>query len=136
MQPVKTVHIQSHENRVRAISRVCSAIAIFSVFDTVIYFFLKLYSFGLLTEFIGLFFGGVYILNKKGYFALSRASLIVATNLGVLVFSISLGFKSGIYLYLFAAPLLTYMLYDYKQKLQVYMSYASYIITFILTFFI
>ncbi len=136
MLPPKILNIQNHETRVKAISRVCSAIAIFSVLDTVIYLFLKLYVFSLFTAGIGLFFGGVLILNKKGYFAISRASLIIATNLGVLIFSGCLGFKSGIYLYLFAAPLLTYMLFDFKQQLQVYICFFTYILTFLLSYWI
>ncbi|MBI3520319.1 MAG: sensor histidine kinase [Bacteroidetes bacterium] len=136
MLPPKVLNIQNHETRVKAISRVCSAITIFSVLDTVIYLFLNLHVFAMLTGGIGLFFGGVLILNKKGYFAISRASLIVATNLGVLLFSGCLGFKSGIYLYLFAAPLLTYMLFDFKQQFQVYFCFITYILTFLLSYWI
>lgn len=132
----KLLHIQNHETRVKGINRVCLAITIFSVFDTIVYVFLNLHTFALLTGVIGLFFGCVYVLNKKGYFFISRASLIIATNLGVLLFSVCLGFKSGIYLYLFAAPLLTYMLFDFKQRVQVAICFISYIITFTLSYLI
>jgi two-component sensor histidine kinase len=134
--PSKILHIQNQEAREKAISRVCATIAVFAVIDALLYLFLNLYLFALLLSIIAVIFGSLFYLNKKGHSNIASVSLIVFTNLGVLVFSAILGFGSGIYLYLFAAPLLTYMLFDFKKRLNVYLCFVSYLITFFLTYWI
>lgn len=132
----KTIPIQSQEARVKAISRVCSVIAVCAVLDVLIYSYLALYLLAITLIFVAIFFGVLFVLNQKGYYKVSRTALIVVTNVGVLIFSAYLGFKTGIYLYLFAAPLLTYMLFDFKQKIEVFICFFSYVATFITAFII
>ena len=65
---------------------------------------------------------------------MARMAIICATNLGVLVFSLYLGFNSGIFFYLFAAPHLIYLLFNIKERKAIYISMGSYMLTYILAY--
>lgn len=132
----KFLPIQSEEAIVRTIHRFCIAIALSSAFNIFVYLFLGLYYMAAIVAGVGLLFVWFAWLNHKSYHSIARSAIITATNVLVLTFSIFLGYKSGIYLYLFAAPLLTYLLYDFKQKKAVYLCFASYLVTYALTFII
>lgn len=80
-------------------------------------------------------FSSVLYLNKKNHHFFSRIVIIVITNIGVLAFSIFLGFKSGVFFYLFNATHLILLLFNNKQKLTIYLCMLSYAITFLLSYY-
>ena len=65
---------------------------------------------------------------------MARVAIICVTNIGVLTFSIYLGFNSGIFFYLFAAPHLIYLLFSIKKTTTVYACMGSYALTFVLAY--
>jgi len=77
-----------------------------------------------------LFLASVY-LNKRSKFAFSKSLIIFTTNFAVAYFSIVLGFTSGIHLFLFSAPLITYMLFDFQQKLKIILCIIAYSVNFL-----
>lgn len=75
-------------------------------------------------------------LNRLSKFTLSKALVIANTNFAVAYFSILLGFNSGIHLFLFSAPLITYLLFDFTQKLKITLSIVTYSLNFIIIYLI
>lgn len=130
------LHIQSKESRERIINQFCRLIAISSLVSVVIYIFLEMYLLSFITGFIGVLFLYFLNLNKKGKFKVSRAAIVITTNLGILFFSLYLGFESGIYLYLYVTPLLIYLLYDFDEKKGVAAVFACYLSTFLAIYLI
>lgn len=125
-----TVHFQSEGAIIKTINRFCYAIALSAAFDILLYSFMGMYAIcGVLVVVAALFLWFVY-LNKKSHYKVSRAAIIVTTNVGVIVFSAFLGFKSGIFFFLFATPHLTYLLYNFKEKLSIFLCLLSYLLTF------
>lgn len=70
-------------------------------------------------------------LNYLHHYNLSKAVLILVTNFSVLFTSILFGFKSGFHLYLLTSPLITFMLFESKQRLVFVLSILSYCLNFI-----
>lgn len=99
-----------------------------------IYLYLGIYSLAGATAAIGAFFALCILLNKKGLFKLSRAAIVAVTNLGILSFSLYLGYSCGIYLYIFVAPLLIYLLFDLTEKWQMAVTFLLYLVTFVICF--
>ncbi len=130
------VHFQSEESILKTINRFCYAIAISTVFDIIIYSFMGLYSICIVLLAVGALFLWFVYLNKNSRYKISRLGIIFTTNVGVIVFSAFLGFKSGIFFFLFAAPHLIYLLYNFKQKQSIYLSIFSYLVTFIIIYII
>ena len=137
MKPKKSaVHFQSEGAIIKTINRFCYAIALSAILDIFLYAFMGLYSIcGILIVVGALFLWFVY-LNKKSHYKISRAAIIITTNIGVIVFSAFLGFKLGIFFFLFATPHLTYLLYNFKEKFSVFLCLLSYLITFIVIYLI
>jgi two-component sensor histidine kinase len=130
------VHFQSEGAIIKTINRFCYAIAISAILDIFLYAFMGLYAIcGVLVVVGALFLWFVY-LNKKSHYKISRAAIIITTNIGVIVFSAFLGFKSGIFFFLFATPHLTYLLYNFKEKFSIFLCLLSYLITFITIYLI
>ena len=137
MEPKKkTTHFQSEESITKTINRFCYAIAISTIFDIVIYCFMGLYSICLVLLAVGLLFLWFVYLNKKSRYKISRIGIIFTTNVGVIVFSAFLGFKSGIFFFLFAAPHLINLLYNFKQRQSIYLSILSYLATFAIIYIV
>lgn len=132
MSDTHIVHIQSKESREKIISQFCKLLAIPSFLSVFIYLYLHIYTLAALTAIIGSAFLLFVYLNKKGHFGISRAAIITVTNAGIFFFSIYLGFNSGIYLYLFIASLLIYLLFDYSEKKLIYSFIFLYLLTFVL----
>ncbi len=131
----ETMHIQSIEAREKIINQFCKLIAVSAIVSALIYIYLEIHILAVATSFIATLFLFFVYLNKKGYFKLSRAVIIVITNAGIIFFSFYLGFNSGIYLYLFVAPLLIYLLFDFNEKKSIICFLLMYITTFILIYF-
>jgi two-component sensor histidine kinase len=137
MKPKKSaVHFQSEGAIIKTINRFCYAIALSAILDIFLYAFMGLYAIcGVLVVVGALFLWFVY-LNKKSYYKISRAAIIITTNIGVIVFSAFLGFKLGIFFFLFATPHLTYLLYNFKERFSIFLCFLSYLITFITIYLI
>jgi two-component sensor histidine kinase len=127
-----TIHFQSIEARHRIINQFCKLIATSAIASTLLYVYLQIHVLAAATVMVaGLFLFFVY-LNKRGNFKISRAAIVITTNLGITFFSFYLGFESGIYFYLFVAPLLLYLLFDFSEKRSILFFLFMYIATFIL----
>ena len=130
-QKINTVHFQSEESIIKTINRFCYSIAISTLFDIILYLFMGVYNICILLAFIGGLFIWFAYLNKKSYYKISRVAIIVTTNLGVVVFSAFLGFKLGIFFFLFITPHLTYLLFSFKEKISIFLCLVTYLVTFI-----
>lgn len=130
----QTVHIQSKEARDKTINIFCLFIAITAFIYVFFYIYSKIYPLAFVSLSVSVLFTFFAYLNKKAYYKLARTALIIATNLEVFIFSGFLGFGSGIYFYLFAAPLLVYMLFDFNETKTILFCLFSYLITFILIY--
>jgi two-component sensor histidine kinase len=75
-------------------------------------------------------------LNRKARQQIVKVSIITTTNLGVLAFSMLLGFNSGVYLYFFVAPMLVYLIFDFNQKAAIYINLLVYLSNFLLIVFL
>lgn len=131
----QTIHIQSTEAREKIVNRFCKLTATSALPSVFIYLYLKIYLLAVVCGLIGFLFIFFVYLNKKSFFKVSRAAIVLTTNLGVLFFSMYLGYDSGIYLYLFASPLLVYLLYDFNNKKHTFSFLFLYLITFIVISF-
>ena len=98
------------------------------------YLLMGLYTLVGIMIFVTSVFVGILFLNKRSYHFMARILMVCATNIGVLAFSLYLGFNSGIFFYLFAAPHLIYLLFSLKQKMTTIICMVSYVCTFILAF--
>lgn len=72
------------------------------------------------------------IFNRFYQYYISKAVIILATNFSVLFTSILFGFDSGFHLYLLTSPLITFMLFESKQRLLIFLSILSYCTNFFL----
>lgn len=131
----ETIHVQSIEAREKIVNRFCRLTAMSALPSVFIYLYLKIYILAFVCGLIGFLFVFFVFLNRKRYFGVSRAAIVLTTNLGILFFSMYLGYDSGIYLYLFVAPLLIYLLYDFNNKRLTFSFLFLYLITFVVIFF-
>jgi two-component sensor histidine kinase len=129
-------HIQSQETIAKTINRCCFVIAVSSLLNMIMYAFLGLYNICGLLTLIGLLFLFFIYLNNKSYHVISRLGIIITTNMVVFLLSVFLGFNSGVYLFLLAAPHLIYLLYNFEQKSAIFACFASYLLTFALIYVI
>lgn len=130
----EAIHIQSEEAREKTINRFCILIATSSVPSVFIYIYLQIHVLAIATGFVAMLFLFFIYLNKKNYLKVSRAAIVITTNIGILFFSLYLGYESGIYLYLFVAPLLIYLLFDFNEKRLTIIFLLSYLVTFIIIY--
>jgi len=130
----ETLHIQSAEYRQKIIGRFCFFIILSSVASVILYIFLDNWLFSAITGIFGLVFFISCWLNKRGYFRFARTIFIISTNSGILIFSVFLGYESGIYFYILCAPLLIYLLYDFNDKKPIIFVSVLYGITFVGTY--
>lgn len=129
------LHIQSKEARIKAVNRFCLFIAWSAIPYVFVYAYLNMYTPAVVVAAVSALFSFFVFLNKRSYYKLSRAAIIAATNIGVLFFSVYLGFDSGIYLYLYASPMLVYLLFDFNKTSIIILNLFLYVITFFLIYF-
>jgi two-component sensor histidine kinase len=127
----EAIHIQSEEAREKTINRFCTLIAMSSLPSVFIYIYLQIPVLVGATALIAILFLFFVYLNRKRHFKISRTAIILTTNIGVLFFSFYLSYDSGIYLYLFVAPLLIYLLFDFNEKKMTVSFLLMYLVTFI-----
>ena len=130
----KTIHIQSEVARIKTIDRFCKLIALSSFPSFFIYLYFNVYILATAIGIIAVLFLFFIYLNKCGLYKISRIAIALTTNFGVIFFSFYLGYDSGIYLYLFVAPLLIYLLFDFNEKKFTYGFLFLYLTTFIVIF--
>ena len=73
-------------------------------------------------------------LNKKEKFSLSRSAILLSTNAAILYFSVLTGYRAGMHLYLFAAPLICMLLYGMHAPKKVSLACALYLTAFVAAF--
>jgi two-component sensor histidine kinase len=129
--------IEKEENSIsKTIHRFAYTAFVFSMISTVLYIVLKLYYPALIVFSIGILFQIIVYLNKLNLQMHARVFAIITTNLGVLFFSPYIGFDAGVYLYIFMAPQLVYLLFKRKQKRLIYLCMSFNFITCFLIFII
>jgi two-component sensor histidine kinase len=136
MEPGHPTQTTTQKYSVKTVNNFCIAIAIFSLLGGIAYALFGFYQMCALEFMVSIAFSGFVYLNYKSYFKAAKLMVIFTTNFGVLCFSAFLGFHSGIYLYLFAAQLIIYTVFDFKNQQMIYLCLLSYILTFGATFFI
>jgi two-component sensor histidine kinase len=119
---------------IKSLDRFCFTAAILSGVSLLSYLLMGLYTLAGIMIFVTSVFLGILFLNKKSHHFMARILMVCVTNIGVLAFSLYLGFNSGIFLYLFAAPHLIYLLFSFRQKITTIVCMVSYVCTFILAY--
>lgn len=136
MTTFKQIQEKENERIKRTIHRFSLTTAVFSLFSSFFYFYIGFLFPALIVLAIGFLFLYIVYLNKKSNQNLARIIAIIATNLGVLFFTPYVGFDGGIYLYIFAAPQLIFLLFKRQQKKLIYFCIALNFITCISVFLI
>ena len=119
---------------IESLNRFCLTAVILSLLCLLAYVFMGLYQLVVVMAFVASVFLGIMYVNRKSHHLLARILIVCATNIGVLTFSVYLGFNSGIFLYFFAAPHLIYLLFNTRQKTITFICMASYVVTYLLTY--
>ncbi len=129
-------HIQSEQGRNYAINRFCYITAVMASVYVPILFLIGLNLHALVMISVSLAFFCCAVLNKKAYHDFARAGIVVSTNFAVFYFSVLLGFKGGVHLFLFTSPLIAYLLYDFDQRKKILLAFSIYVLTFLVIFII
>ena len=120
---------------IESIDRFCFIAAILSGICLVAYLIMGIFFLAGTMMFMTSMFLVIRYLNKKKHHYFARLAIIVVTNVGVLAFSVFLGFKSGIFFYLFTTPHLILLLFNFKDKTTIYLCITSYAFTFLVAYF-
>ncbi|HXB39893.1 MAG TPA: sensor histidine kinase [Bacteroidia bacterium] len=128
------IHIQSEQGRIKAINKFCYTTALMASVYVVILFILGLKLHALVMTGVTSAFLACAFLNKKFHHSLSRTGIIVSTNFAVFYFSVLLGFKAGVHLFLYTSPLIAYLLYDFDQRKKIFIAFGTYLVTFLVIF--
>jgi two-component sensor histidine kinase len=130
------VHIQTEEAIIKTINRFCYSIILSCCFYLLIFCVFKQFIVAGAILVIALLFTWFIYLNKKSHYKISRAGIIITSSFGVATFSVLLGFNSGIFFYLFAAPHLIYLLFNFKEKKSLVVGIGVYILAFVFTYLV
>lgn len=136
MNRLEEINNKGRATIIKTIRQFSLTIFLFSGVSAVFYLMLKMYQPAIIVTVIGLLFLLIYYFNQKNQHAIARIIAIIATNLGVLLFSVYLGFNTGFYLYLFASPQLIYLMFKLRQKKLVYTCIGINLFTFLIIFLI
>ncbi|MCE2742383.1 MAG: sensor histidine kinase [Fluviicola sp.] len=136
MNRLEEINNKGRATIVKTIRQFSLTTCLFSGISAIFYLILRMYQPAIIVSIIGLLFLLIYYFNKKNKHTIARIIAIFATNLGVLLFSINLGFNTGFYLYLFASPQLIYLLFKLRQKKLVYICIGINLLTFLIIFLI
>lgn len=79
-----------------------------------------------------LFFSLSLAANYRGYYNTSRILIVVTTNYVVLTLNFAFGYESGFLLYYFAAPLVIFSLFHYRQRIEVIVGLGLYISSYVI----
>ncbi len=123
--------VENAQSRIKAINRFCFFTALLATPYVFIFYLNDLIIESLVMLSIILLFLFSTYLNRISKFSWSKTIIILNTNFAVGYFSVKLGFTSGIHLFLFSAPLITYMLFEYTQKLKITLSISAYSLNFL-----
>ena len=136
MSSLEEINKKENTTIVKTIHRFTLTAFVFSCLSSLVYFGLGLYVPFIIVLSFGCLFLLIFYLNKREKQDLARISLILISNLGVLYFSPYIGFNTGIYLYLFTAPQLIFLLFKRKQKALIYFCMLINLLTCIAVYFI
>ena len=131
-----TIHLQSKEGRLKAINRFCNITGAMASCFVAMLIYTGLYWQAVIMLITAAAFFSCSVLNNKSYYSLSKTLIIVSTNFAVLYFSTLLGFRVGVHLYLYTAPLIAYLLYDFTEKKKIVLTFSLYFLNYLLIFFI
>lgn len=126
---------KSAEKINNTIKRISFYISVLSLVSSLLYLVLSMYTLSIIVAIIGMLYLTVYYINKKGYSTLAKFLVLLVSNIGVVIVSLFLGFESGIYLYIFVAPQLIYLLFKSHEKKIIFFCLIIYFITFLIIFF-
>ncbi len=136
MNRLEEINNKGRATIVKTIRQFSLTTCLFSGISAIFYLIFEMYQPAIIVSFIGLLFLLIFYFNKINKHTIARVIAIIATNLGILLFSIYLSFDTGFYLYLFASPQLIYLLFKLRQKKLVYICIGINLITFALIFLI
>lgn len=136
MNRLQEINEKGKATIVNTIRKFSLTTVLFSTISTIFYLFFSLYIPAIIVSSIGFLFLLIYFFNKNEKHAIARIIAIIATNLGVLLFSLYLGFNTGFYLYLFASPQLIYLIFKLRQKNLVYTCIGINLLTFSIIFLV
>jgi len=131
---VNAFHIQSDQGRINAINRFCYITAAMSSVYIFILYFIGFPFQAFVMLLVAAAFVLCAVLTKKSFHALSRILIVLLTNFSVFYFSILFGFNAGIHLYLFTAPLIAYLLFDFRQRKKIILTFSLYLLNFFAIF--
>ena len=136
MNRLEEINNKGRATIIKTIRQFSLTTCLFSCISAIFYLIFEMYQPAIIVSFIGLLFLLIFYFNKINKHTIARVIAIIATNLGILLFSIYLSFDTGFYLYLFASPQLIYLLFKLRQKKLVYICIGINLITFALIFLI
>lgn len=126
----KAILIKNEKERIKFINQFCYLTAVLaSPYLYILYLNKLIFSTGVMLLIIFLFLTSVY-LNKNNKPNFSKVLIIFTTNFAVTYFSLLLGFDSGVHLFLFSAPLITYLLFDFIKKTNIIFTMLLYVLNF------
>ena len=76
---------------------------------------------------IQILYSASLVSNRNGYYNTSKLLILVTTNYAILILNFSFGHESGFHLYYFAAPLVIFTLFLFKQKIQIVLGLLLYL---------
>ncbi len=129
-------YIQTDVGRIKAINRFCIITSLMASLYVVLLFSLGFWVHAFVMMVTAATFYSCTLLNKYHHYALSRIAIITSTNFAIFYFSVLLGFKSGVHLYLYISPLIAYLLYDYEQRKKIFLVFSVYLVTFLIIFYV
>ena len=98
-----------------------------------IYFFsIGSFNLGLIFVVNQLLFALSLVANHRYYYNAARILIIISTNYVVLLLNFAFGHESGFLLYYFAAPLVVYTLFHYRQHLQIILGLTLYMSSYVI----
>lgn len=116
--------------RLKMTMRVCLISVMFGLSFSIILFFLKLYTEGLVCLFQPISYALLCFLVYNAQFELAKKLHTFTSNWGIFVFTSYCGINSGVHLYVLLGPVFVLSLYDLKHKWNIALSIFSYIISF------
>lgn len=132
----KAILIKNEKERIKFINQFCYLTAVLaSPYLYILYLNKLIFSTGVMLLIIFLFLTSVY-LNKNNKPNFSKVLIIFTTNFAVTYFSLLLGFDSGVHLFLFSAPLITYLLFDFIKKTNIIFTMLLYVLNFFTVYII
>lgn len=112
--------------RIRTINRLNIICIFFCVLYSIFFYINHLwFLFFAVLILMQIFILGIYLNYLQKHF-FSIIAVIVSTNLGVLIFGLFLGFNSGVHIINLTAPLIIFLIFDFKEKTKIKLALILY----------